>query len=413
MCGMKSKTFLNGGCSLFFVLTVFLFIISNHVILANSDELSITAPRKSNSNKRSISKAEKLKRLLSKIDKQIQFQVPEDFKAESWCKPHNLEGPAIISVAIAPYMRFYIESFAGTARKTGYNGDIVLGVSSDRPGFLNGLREFDVIAYSITPECNGKESHDIRCHLKGQTLSLSINMLRFYIYIFWAKQYNSDAVLMISDFRDVIFQSNPFTYNIKDWMPPAAQFVTFQEAFPNKVIYRCKFNSAWIYNCYGEDNFRKVSSNTVACSGVSFGTADAIIVYSFLMVQQLNPEVRYGSQEAAKLPSDSNTQCTDTVGVDQGFHNWLLYSNQLERFMDVKIYQQGEGPVNTIGGLSGGYNTQFFNLTLREMKVLRGRAEDLDLTIHNWNGDISPVLHQHDRFKQELAPLRALKGFKG
>ena len=84
---------------------------------------------------------------------------------------------------------------------------------------------------------------------------------------------------MVSDFRDVFFQSNPFTYKVSEWAPPVAQFVAFQEPYPNKVIYRCPFNGGWIQNCYGDAGLKKVGGNTVSCSGVSIATRDALVVY--------------------------------------------------------------------------------------------------------------------------------------
>jgi hypothetical protein len=84
------------------------------------------------------------------------------------------------------------------------------------------------------------------------------------------------------------------------------------------------------------------------------------------MLQQLNPSVRYGKDSTIT----SNAACMST-GMDQGLHNWVVrtriytyficylalfkpykynkvYSGALQRFMDVKIFQQGEGPVNTV-----------------------------------------------------------------
>ena len=39
---------------------------------------------------------------------------------------------------------------------------------------------------------------------------------------------------MISDFRDTIFQSDPFTYNLQDWISDY-QLVVFQEFHPTMV----------------------------------------------------------------------------------------------------------------------------------------------------------------------------------
>jgi hypothetical protein len=37
--------------------------------------------------------------------------------------------------------------------------------------------------------------------------------------------------------------------------------------------------------------------------------------------------------------------------MDQGIHNWLLYSGELERSLGEAphVFRQGDGPVNTLG----------------------------------------------------------------
>ena len=52
----------------------------------------------------------------------------------------------------------------------------------------------------------------------------------------------------------------------------------------------------------------------------------------------IRPDLEYSLQK----------QCI-SIGMDQGFHNYLVYSGQLDRIMDVKHFPQGEGPVNTLG----------------------------------------------------------------
>ncbi len=106
------------------------------------------------------------------------------------------------------------------------------------------------------------------------------------------------------------------------------------------------------------------------------------------MTQQLDPRVRYG-----RNTTKTNGACI-TAGMDQGFHNWLLYSGQLGKYVDIKIYQQGEGPVNTIGGFFG---TRIpLKFPLKEWLVMRGDEERQ--IIYNWNGEVSPCVHQADRF---------------
>ena len=50
-----------------------------------------------------------------------------------------------------------------------------------------------------------------------------------------------------------------------------------------------------------------------------------------LVTLQLDPRVRYG-----RNTTKTNDGCL-SLGMDQGFHNWLLYSGQLEKYMDIKV----------------------------------------------------------------------------
>jgi len=336
--------------------------------------------------KRFQAKNERLKKLL----RAIESPFPDFLKPEPWGKTHNPAGPVIFAAAMAvESRRLDANMFCGTARKGGFDGDFVIAVlpGSDQ-GFLDTLKENHAVVYTVAPECTG-DSHNKVCGLKGMSQKFSINMIRFYLYQWWASKYNEDALIMLSDFRDVFFQGNPFTYRTYEWAPPVSQLVVFQEAYPNKVIYRCVFNGGWIQNCYGDEGIKRVGSNTVSCSGVSIGTRDAIIAYAHLMTQQLDPRVRFGRNTTM-----TNKMCI-SLGMDQGFHNWLVYSGQLDKYLDVKIFQQGEGPVNTVGAFFPGERA-LLKMDLKTWKVLRG--EKPEKTFHNWNGDLSPVVHQADRF---------------
>jgi hypothetical protein len=66
----------------------------------------------------------------------------------------------------------------------------------------------------------------------------SVNVIRYFLYKWWAMKYGVDSIIMLSDFRDVVFQANPFTYHSEEWAPPVADLVVFQEFHPIKVINR-------------------------------------------------------------------------------------------------------------------------------------------------------------------------------
>jgi hypothetical protein len=134
------------------------------------------------------------------------------------------------------------------------------------------------------------------------------------------------------------------------------------------------------------------------------------------MTQQLDAKVRYGEnnltmpvqvqkqlQARASVTLSQSNDSTfalpkddcRTLGMDQGFHNWVLYSGVLSHYLSVRIYQQGEGPVNTIGAFFG--KRGVVQRSLKDWRVYRPGKDKLGY-IYNWNGDVSPVVHQADRF---------------
>ena len=80
------------------------------------------------------------------------------------------------------------------------------------------------------------------------------------------------------------------------------------------------------------------------------------------------------------------TKCVNK-GCDQGFHNYLHYSRDLEHTEGIEkvvVFEQGKGIINNLGVLR--------NKPLRE----RGLLDD-EMTVLNWDGSISYVAHQFDR----------------
>mmetsp|Transcript_22122 Transcript_22122/g.22296 ORF Transcript_22122/g.22296 Transcript_22122/m.22296 type:complete len:435 (-) Transcript_22122:157-1461(-) len=334
------------------------------------------------------SKASKLAALVSGLTAE---PLPEGFEPESWSKPHRRNVPyAIFAAAMSvDMMPRDVKNFAGTARKVGFDGDIVLAMEPGmRDSVIDMFKKYEAVMYNVKMTCQGN-GHAKVCNVYNTPKKYSINVIRYHLYYWWSTLYEPETLIMISDFRDVFFQSNPFLYKPKEWAPPAAQLVVFQEAHPNSVIDREPFNRGWIRHCYGQKALEKIGHNTVSCSGVSMGTRDAILVYSYLMTLQTLPKIRLMPNATAK-----DFQRCISPGMDQGFHNWMIYSGMLNRYMDVRIFQQGEGPVNTVGGFFG--DNKRLKFTLEEWGIIKGKAPNA--YIANWNGDRSPVIHQLDRF---------------
>jgi len=59
----------------------------------------------------------------------------------------------------------------------------------------------------------------------------------------------------------------------------------------------------------------------------------------------------------------------------------------------VKVFPQGEGPVNNLGAFHG---DKKLKASLSDLRILRGEGKYK--YIYNWNGELSPVIHQLDEF---------------
>ena len=119
-----------------------------------------------------------------------------------------------------------------------------------------------------------------------------------------------------------------------------------------------------------------------------------------------------------------DTQC-QLDGCDQGLHNYLLYSGKLmlnatqtttinitdsatdklavkivelksdssHRIQRIEFYTQGYGTVNTLG-LFCGFRKRG---SLRSSGLLRDDKDKIAPLVLNWDGPVSPVIHQIDR----------------
>ena len=347
--------------------------------------------------KRSERKSERLKQVINSIKTKPPYtDANGKFGPSQLHAQHNISSKHVVfavSIMEVTWTAQYGRHFIRTARKF-MDTDIVLALSPGmRDDFMGIVNKSNIIVYFIDNlDCVNIGNHP-KCAYPGAangTQRVTINMLRFQLYEYWASLYSSSTLIMITDMRDVLFQSNPFTYMTDRWAPPVSQLVVFLESFPNKVIERCPFNRGWIVNCYGDEALKMIGLNTVSCSGISIGSRDAILLYSYLIHKQLDPVVRWGSEVGIHK---TNNACIST-GMDQGFHNWLIFSGTLDPFMDITIFKQGEGPVNTIGSFFGGRIQLKFNLS--EWGIVKGEVGKQ--AFYNWNGDLSPVVHQFDRY---------------
>ena len=134
-------------------------------------------------------------------------------------------------------------------------------------------------------------------------------------------------------------------------------------------IGKSSFNSRWLKEAYGMDKVQSFFEKPIICSGSTMGQKVAMEPYLRAMISQFD-----------------ETKCK-LKGCDQGFHNYLYYSNSLfslKGIREVVEFEQGKGIINNLGVLR--------TKPLREWGILNDEN-----TVLNWDKSVSAVAHQFDR----------------
>lgn len=172
--------------------------------------------------------------------------------------------------------------YLGTLRKY-FQGDIVLAVQKSvlTDDVVRILKHFNVIVYEISSELCSMETQSIFCGSVDERVPASV--FRYFFYEIWSLLYSENSLIMLTDFRDVIFQGNPFDVIDVDEWKNEYQLALFQESYPNMIINKCSFNRKIMYECYGEEGLRKFGKNVIISSGGMIGTRDGIAIWSRYM----------------------------------------------------------------------------------------------------------------------------------
>jgi hypothetical protein len=258
----------------------------------------------------------------------------------------------LIMTAGSAYNYNQIKPFFTSLERTDYSGDVVFFYNH-----INGFekRRFDrenrkAIPFNNMPPFLTDERLDQRINIRKELLTKT---LRYLLYKAYLKENSSKYEhVMIADLRDVFFQDNPFKYPLEDGI------TTFLED-ESETIRVNGFNSEWIKVGFGKDTLNQIGDNLIACSGVSYGTPDALIVYIEKMVPHIE---RLAGQNCR----------------DQGIHNYLVYTNALQK---VNLIPDDKSLVSTIAAFKD------------PSKIISDKKGN----VLNNKGELCPVVHQYDR----------------
>ena len=236
--------------------------------------------------------------------------------------------------------------FLDSLQETEFTGEVVFFVSENESQISRFLREEKQIRV---------------CTFDEKSYSMPIHAFRYFLYRDFLEAFaNKYDRVMIADVRDVLFQRDPFDFDMSD-------LNVFLE---DVIIGQCPYNSNWITSRFSLAEQIHLYNCPVSCSGITIGQTQEILEYLELMTRFLMPPL-------------------NLVGYDQGVHNFLLYN----RYIDPRVFRNRCGPILTMG-------------YARDCRVSN------EGSVLNEDGSIVNVIHQYDRGSNEtLSHIKVTKRF--
>ena len=345
----------------------------------------------------------------------------EDSEIVTYLQPtsgqHRPEKDSVLVFAAEYGFQTYMLFFM-TLYQTGFKGDVVVGISrmdwekKEIRDFLeywkneDGKDEMTVVVYVVPYHCYNLEGEILESHKGGMRVCQCHNMfgrkdkqtgetkplldqrhgrtaqtIRYELYWIWSEHYNPNSWMLLIDARDTIFQETPFgrvpRSSEEDVKSQGGTLIFFGENADATSLGKSKYNRRWLSLAYGDGVADAFYNKPTICSGSTMGEQASIESY-------LRAEV-----------AESDESKTVIFGADQGFHNYLYYSNKMANSFAISkilVQDQGLGIVNNMGALRDKELSEWGNGKMVE-------KTDTAITIHNWDGTISPVVHQYDRHK--------------
>jgi hypothetical protein len=160
-------------------------------------------------------------------------------------------------------------------------------------------------------------------------------------------------MIALADIRDIFFQGNPFEIELNTG-------ISFFLEDDEENIGINTHTRTWIEHSYGKKLLLEIGENPISCSGYTIGLRSPIIKYLEKMTSELSKFENMG-------------------GLDQGIHNYLIYTKQIS---DFELIPDDEGDVGTF--------SYFKNNSLIRFNECGQLLNKVNKPLH--------VIHQYDRF---------------
>ena len=225
------------------------------------------------------------------------------------------------------YDLYTFHQFVGTLRKSGFKGNIILGVEP--------TVSKEILAYFKLRNVTPKIMKWVNCTYPGEKRKCShpypdikIRWSRFPLQRDWLRDCETcTGPVLITDVRDAFFQLDPFGTG----SPIVNGLQVFQEHKNQTTDHWLTKNP--IIKCKGVGAF--AASKPMLCSGTTVGTRKAMLKYLEIMYAEMKHWI---STPKCHFKKD---------GDDQSIHNYLYYSGQLP--FATSVVNRAGGIVNTVG----------------------------------------------------------------
>ena len=201
------------------------------------------------------------------------------------------------------YTYIDVNHFVLSLSKTGYTGDLVLFVGNNTGqlsirSFKNNhvtIEHFDSLS-SLPKDCKAADSFKFR-----QPINY-FNYRHYLYYDFLTKHREDYDYVMLADITDIIFQGDPFGFDIGDNLCCAIE---------NKLFKDCSYYDEDMRSLYGEEMLRYIGDKYISCAGTVWGSVATILRYEEIMLDEI---VRMDNARD---------------GYDQTVHNYMIYTDKI------------------------------------------------------------------------------------
>ena len=262
---------------------------------------------------------------------------------------------------LSDYDDYIYDRFIKRLFETGYQGKLVIFTKNDQ------VKNFCKYDYNI--------------EIIGSVSKFHIQVYRYYLYYeYILNNFVNIDYCLITDSRDVLFQNNIENYKLDI----NYDLYVFSEGKTN-ILNNCQINKGWINNIenkidridriYPTSIFNNIKNNTIICSGTTIGNVKGMTVYLSKMIEFIE---RYYNEDGGII-----------VGLDQGFHNLILYHYGLKYIKMKLLYPEDDPLIFTIG-------QSVFQKKDNEKYL------DSENNVINNSGQKCFIVHQYDRFNKNI-----------